>query len=186
MYKDYGPFRRWLHWLPEPEEFDGETTVEIVDHQLKQDVNDKDAQGPRSDGEWIGNMCFSPGVRMAARLLFTQRKRVDILDAGKAGFKLRCVTPARRAPLVTLDPELVIVIALPYALQSTLGLRDSRMETILKRKGTSYGCRQFMSTGNRTRVCICISGYWNNTASTVVPAWSSGKAIIECQSRRKM
>lgn len=89
---DYGPFRRWLRWLPEHEELDAETTVELVDHQLKQDVNDKDAHGPRSDGERIGIMCFSQGVRMAARLLFTQRKARRHIGCRQGRFQ----TPLRR------------------------------------------------------------------------------------------
>ena len=65
-------------------------------------------------GEWVGVMGFRQDVKMAARLLFTQRKRVEIFDADKAGSKLPfTVILARRAPLVTLDLELVVITALP-------------------------------------------------------------------------
>ena len=60
---------------------------------------------------------------MAVSLLFTQQKRVEILGADKAGSKFRFgVILAGRAPLDTLDPELVMNSALPDASQSTRGV----------------------------------------------------------------
>ena len=123
VYKDYGPFRRWLRWLPEHAELDAETTVKRIDTHLKQAMDEDDAKG--ATGEWVGLLGFSQGAKLAASMLFTQQKRAEILGAANAGSNYRfAVLLAGRAPLVSLDPDIIMSSAVADASQSTQGFTD--------------------------------------------------------------
>lgn len=131
VYKDYGPFRRWLRWLPEHAELDARTTIKLIDTQLKQAVDEDDARG--ATGEWVGILGFSQGAKMAASLLYMQQKRVEILGADKATSNFRfAVLLAGRAPLVSLDPQLVMSPVLADPAQSTIGFANFPEENALE------------------------------------------------------
>ncbi|MCJ1455235.1 hypothetical protein MMC28_005589 [Mycoblastus sanguinarius] len=120
VYQHHRPFRRWLRWLPEHVEHDAKTTVEKTNKKLKQAMDEDDAKG--ATGEWVGLLGFSQGAKLAASILFTQQKRAEALGPEHAGSHFRfAVIMAGRAPLVSLDPELVMNSALADASQSTTG-----------------------------------------------------------------
>ena len=107
VYKDYGPFLRWLRWLPEHAEIDAKTAVQEIEYQIQQAMDEDDAKG--ATGEWVGLLGFSQGAKLAASLLLMQQKRAELLGADKAGSGFRFgVIMAGRAPPVSLDPELVM------------------------------------------------------------------------------
>ena len=121
IYKDFGPFRRWLRWLPEHAELDAGTTIKLIDKQLKQAMDGDDAYG--ATGEWVGILGFSQGAKMAASLLLRQEKRAEILGVDKASSNFRfAVILAGRAPLVSLDPQHLPSPALADPAQTTSSL----------------------------------------------------------------
>ena len=107
VYKDYGPFLRWLRWLPEHSEIEAKTAVQEIEYQLQQAMDEDDAKG--ATGEWVGLLGFSQGAKLAASLLLMQQKRAELFGADKAGSAFRFgVIMAGRAPPVSLDPELLM------------------------------------------------------------------------------
>ncbi len=122
VYGDYGPFRRWLRWLPEHPEVDAETAASEMAYQVRSAMEDDDALGGR--GDWVGLMGFSQGAKVAASMLYTQQvareKKIDAQgrlggveggggggEAGKESVNWRFgVLMAGRAPLVLLDEKL--------------------------------------------------------------------------------
>ena len=123
VYKDYGPYLRWLRWLPEHAEIEAKTAVQEIDTQLQQAMDEDDAKG--ATGEWVGLLGFSQGAKLAASLLFMQQKRTEMFGADKAGSAFRfAVIMAGRAPLVTLDPDLAMSSTLVDASQIALGFSN--------------------------------------------------------------
>ena len=132
VYKDYGPFLRWLRWLPEHGEIEAKTAVQEIDYQLQQAMDEDDAKG--ATGEWVGLLGFSQGAKLAASLLLMQQKRAELLGADKAGSGFRFgVIMAGRAPPVSLDPELlmspVLVDASQIAVESKNYLEGATVES---------------------------------------------------------
>ena len=131
VYKDYGPFLRWLRWLPEHGEIEAKTAVQEIDYQLQQAMDEDDAKG--ATGEWVGLLGFSQGAKLAASLLLMQQKRAELLGADQAGSGFRFgVIMAGRAPPVSLDPELlmspVLVDASQVAVESKNYLEGATVE----------------------------------------------------------
>ena len=108
MYANFGPFRRWLRWLPEHTPIDAESAVDEIWFQLRTAMDEDDAQG--ADGEWVGLMGFSQGAKLSACLLFDQQVREEAAKRGEEsalGEKPTTwkfgVLLAGRAPLVSLS-----------------------------------------------------------------------------------
>ncbi|KAK8021886.1 hypothetical protein PG990_007024 [Apiospora arundinis] len=108
VYADYGPFKRWLRWLPEHPEVEEPAARAALDASIRRAMDDDDdvASGP-----WVGLLGFSQGAKLAASLMYRQQIRVDKLGAARAAampnatdFKF-AVLMAGRAPIVSLDPE---------------------------------------------------------------------------------
>lgn len=119
VYKDHGPYRRWLRSSPEQPEIDPETAVRYIDHQLKRAMDEDNVKG--ATGEWVGLLGFSQGAKMAASLLLAQQKRAEVLGSDQAGSGFRfAALLAGRAPLVSLDPDLVMSSALVNASECTM------------------------------------------------------------------
>jgi predicted esterase len=111
VYKDYGPFRRWLRWHPGHPEIDPEAAVNAIQESLLAATREDDGRG--ATGEWVGLLGFSQGAKMCASLLFHQQVRAAKLGASRAGTHYRfAVLLAGRGPLVSLDPGLVMTPAL--------------------------------------------------------------------------
>lgn len=111
VYKNFGPFRRWLRWRQDQPEIDAATAVRNIEKSLlaaKQADDEKGATGP-----WVGLLGFSQGAKMCASLLFRQQVRGEKLGRHCAGSDFRfAVLIAGRGPLVSLDPELVMTPSL--------------------------------------------------------------------------
>ena len=117
VYKDYGPYRRWLRWLPEHPAVDDEAAVEELEYNMRSAMNSDEG-----DGEWVGLLGFSQGAKLAASVLYESQLRAgkvvkEGLDGmygsvdeneemveGLAGGKWRfAVCMAGRAPLVSFS-----------------------------------------------------------------------------------
>ncbi|KAL0941512.1 citrinin biosynthesis oxidoreductase [Colletotrichum truncatum] len=109
VYGDYGPFRRWLRWLPEHQYVDAETASAEIHFQLRMAMDDDDALG--ATGEWVGLMGFSQGAKISASLMYTQQMlqqkygRRIASAGGSANWKFG-VLLAGRAPLIVLDDRI--------------------------------------------------------------------------------
>jgi len=103
VYADYGPFRRWLRWLPEHAAIDRESAVDEIWYQLQLAMEEDDGEG--ATGEWIGLIGFSQGAKMAASLLFDQQVKEELgVNIGPRQTSWRfAVLMAGRAPLVSLS-----------------------------------------------------------------------------------
>ncbi|KAK9788112.1 hypothetical protein SCARD494_10121 [Seiridium cardinale] len=105
VYASYGPFKRWLRWLPEHKEIDNQSALDDVRRVINAAKADDDKLG--ATGPWVGILGFSQGARLAASLLFQHQKRVEKLGEAKAGSTWKfAVLMAGRAPLVCLEPEI--------------------------------------------------------------------------------
>ncbi|RYP46122.1 hypothetical protein DL769_011412 [Monosporascus sp. CRB-8-3] len=101
VYADYGPFKRWLRWLPEHPPLDNREAVAAVDAALAAAKDADDAAG--GAGPWVGLLGFSQGAKLAASLLLRQQVREEEKLLG-AGSRWRFgVIMAGRNPLVALD-----------------------------------------------------------------------------------
>jgi len=110
VYGDYGPFRRWMRWLPEHAEIDDATTVSQIEYQLRLTMEEDDEKG--GTGPWVGLLGFSQGAKISASLLFTQQKLGETIGKDAAWTKFRfAVLLAGRAPVVSLDSRVVPVPA---------------------------------------------------------------------------
>lgn len=108
VYKDYGPFRRWLRWLPKHTDIDSESAIDEIWYQLRLAMEDDDRQG--ANGEWVALLGFSQGAKLSACLLFDQQVREESYRAGKKDALMNPRTNwkfgvllAGRAPLVSLS-----------------------------------------------------------------------------------
>lgn len=125
VYADYGPYRRWLRWLPhEHGEVDGgdAKAVELIEAQMQAAMAADDARG--ATGEWVGLVGFSQGAKVAASVLYETQLRQEEAEReageadgmyggfsdevenveGLAGGKWKfAVLMAGRAPLVNLS-----------------------------------------------------------------------------------
>lgn len=103
VYADYGPFKRWLRWLPEHAEVSDQKAIRDIDAAL-QKAMDADTQSGAT-GPWVGLLGFSQGAKLAASMLFRQQKRAEVLGTERQGSEWRfAVLMAGRAPIVALDP----------------------------------------------------------------------------------
>lgn len=131
VYKDFGPFRRWLRWLPEHPQIEAKIAVEEIEESLHAAMREDDQKG--ATGEWVALLGFSQGAKMCASLLFRQQFRAAKLGKHRTGTNYRfAVLLAGRGPLVSLDPELVMTPALVDA--SQIGLSSFPDEHTLRRK----------------------------------------------------
>ena len=107
VYKNYGPFRRWLRWRQDQPEIDAAAAVRNIEMSLDAAMRADDETG--ATGPWVGLLGFSQGAKMCASLLFRQQVRAEKLGRHCAGSNFRfAVLMAGRGPLVSLDPELVM------------------------------------------------------------------------------
>lgn len=95
VYQDYGPFRRWLRWLPEHPPIDDETATEEVMYAIETAKREDDGDGP-----WVGLMGFSQGAKLSSSLLYDQQIRKDKEGRADTDYKFG-VLLAGRSPLVS-------------------------------------------------------------------------------------
>ncbi|KAF4633630.1 hypothetical protein G7Y89_g4499 [Cudoniella acicularis] len=122
VYAGYGPYRRWLRWLPEHPEVGDRDAAAAIEKCIRMAMEADDVAGGR--GEWVGLLGFSQGGKVAASMLFEAQTRQDNIrrsrwrggfeegDGGDvttaaaeyAGGKWRfAILLASRAPLVALS-----------------------------------------------------------------------------------
>ena len=132
VYREFGPFRRWLRSKPEHEHIDAREATELIEDALYDAMDQDDLQG--ATGDWVGLMGFSQGAKVAASLLFRQQVRSQRLGKFLAGSSFKfAVLMAGRGPLVSLEPELLMNSALIDA--SEIGLpRPPKPRDIAKKE----------------------------------------------------
>ena len=128
VYKDNGPFRRWLRWLPEHEKLDAGTIAALIMKQLKEAMDGDNAMG--ATGKWVGVLGFSQGAKVAASVILKQQRRAKALgeEEGTSRFRF-AVIMAGRSPLVSLEPEHFMNPKLASPAQTTLENLDSTGES---------------------------------------------------------
>ena len=97
VYQDYGPFRRWLRWLPEHPEIDDDAATEEVMYAIET-CKREDA----GDGPWVGLMGFSQGAKLSSSLLYHQQILREKEGRADTDYKF-AVLLAGRSPIVSFD-----------------------------------------------------------------------------------
>ena len=97
VYQDYGPFRRWLRWLPEHPALDDEAAIEEVMYAIETCKREDEGTGP-----WVGLMGFSQGAKLSASLLYDQQIRMEKEGRADTDYKF-AVLLAGRSPLVSFS-----------------------------------------------------------------------------------
>ena len=111
VYKDHGPFRRWLRWAPWHPAIEARAAVLQIEDSLQAAMDEDDRKG--ATGDWVGLLGFSQGAKLCASLLFRQQVREEWFGGRRNGPDFRfAVLLAGRGPLVSLDPELVMTPSL--------------------------------------------------------------------------
>jgi predicted esterase len=95
VYQDYGPFRRWLRYLPWQPDIDDESAVEEIMYSIN-----SCKKADKGSGPWVGLLGFSQGAKLAASLLYDQQIRVEKEGAAETDYKF-AVLLAGRSPLVS-------------------------------------------------------------------------------------
>jgi predicted esterase len=97
VYKEWGPFQRWL--LASPGDAESRDTVTELDRVVEDAMNQDTMKG--ATGEWVGVLGFSQGAKLAASLLYRQQESHSL---SKTKFRFG-VLLAGSAPLAQLDPD---------------------------------------------------------------------------------
>ncbi|OKL55495.1 esterase [Talaromyces atroroseus] len=119
VYKEFGPFKRWLRSNETHPEIHPDDAVQAIDDSLKAAMSEDDRRGGR--GEWVGLIGFSQGAKICASLMFRQQVRAERLGLHHAGSNWRfAVILAGRGPLVSLDHNLLMTPALVDASQISM------------------------------------------------------------------
>ncbi|TDZ17552.1 Esterase citA [Colletotrichum orbiculare MAFF 240422] len=127
VYGDYGPFRRWLRWLPEHQAVDAETASAEIHFQLRMAMDDDDALG--ATGEWVGLLGFSQGAKISASLMYTQQMLMQkygkrITSAGGSANWRFGVLLAGRAPVIVLDDRIDLAPGVGDASEASVDFKD--------------------------------------------------------------
>lgn len=105
VYKDYGPFRTWLHTSPGDQGRSACEVIDEIDAELATAMYLDDLKG--ATGDWVALLGFSQGAKIAASLLYTQQlsQKLTGMDAAIwPKFKF-AVLLAGRGPLVWLGRD---------------------------------------------------------------------------------
>lgn len=103
VYANYGPFRRWLRWLPSHAPIDATVASEKILDCINTTMEEDDALG--ATGPWVAVLGFSQGAKLGATLLLRQQMKEHIpwtSGTDNTSFKFG-VLMAGRGPLVKLD-----------------------------------------------------------------------------------
>ncbi|CEJ91590.1 hypothetical protein VHEMI07292 [[Torrubiella] hemipterigena] len=104
VYKDWGPFKRWLRWQHSQPNPGSEVIIEALNQSLEDAMLLDDMRG--ATGEWVGLLGFSQGAKVSASLLYRQQLQEAVYGIGNASTQFRFgVILAGRAPLVCLDDD---------------------------------------------------------------------------------
>ncbi|KAG4031504.1 hypothetical protein MFRU_009g02750 [Monilinia fructicola] len=103
VYGDFGPFKRWLGWLPEHAVINARDEVIAIEESIEKAMREDDAKG--ATGGWVGLLGFSQGAKIAGSLLLRRQIREEggrDLEGQDWRF---AVLMAGRAPLISLERE---------------------------------------------------------------------------------
>lgn len=107
VYKQWGPFKGWISWLPDQQEIDNQTVEEEVRESLFVAMDADNRRG--GTGEWAGLLGFSQGAKLCASLLLSQQLRSESWRRYNAGSNFRfAVLLAGSAPIISFDPEIFV------------------------------------------------------------------------------
>ena len=135
VYKEYGPFRRWLRFLPHHPDIGARATIQKIDDSLDKATKEDDLKG--ATGEWVGLLGFSQGAKVCASLLLRQQIRVRKLGASRSKTNYRfAVLLAGRGPLVAMEPQLIMTPALADA--SEIGSPSTTIDDRVLMKGKEH------------------------------------------------
>ena len=95
VYKDHGPFRRWLRWRPEHPVMDDDVAACLIKASLE-----ACKRADPGTGAWVGILGFSQGAKIAASLLYDQQIREENGLPPETDYKFG-VLLAGRGPLVS-------------------------------------------------------------------------------------
>ena len=98
VYKDWGPFKRWVRWLPEQPVVPSESVVEDIYYAIDTCIKEDKGTGPI-----VGLMGFSQGAKLAASLLYEQEAQMKAKGASSTHYEF-AVLLAGRAPMISLSP----------------------------------------------------------------------------------
>jgi pimeloyl-ACP methyl ester carboxylesterase len=127
VYSQWGPFKRWLRWLPEHAWVSPENVVAKLDYQLAEAMHQDDERG--GTGAWVALLGFSQGAKIAASLLYRQQLREEAMGKHHVGPDFRFgILLAGRAPLVSLDSVSNFTPSLPNAAEITDSLDLKKRE----------------------------------------------------------
>ena len=114
VYKEHGPFRRWLRFLPHHPNIGARFVIEKIEDSLDDAQKEDDLKG--ATGEWVGLLGFSQGAKVCASLLLRQQICAQKLGTHRSKTNYRfAVLLAGRGPLVAMEPELMMTPALADA-----------------------------------------------------------------------
>ncbi|KUI67803.1 Esterase LovG [Cytospora mali] len=114
VYREWGPFKRWLRWRPDQPHVQHEVVVNELDKAVEDAMRHDDALG--ATGEWVAILGFSQGAKVAASLLYRQQLREAQGNPSLNGHRfLFGVLLAGRAPLISLEPDSTLNDNLPDA-----------------------------------------------------------------------
>ncbi|KFA68960.1 hypothetical protein S40285_07009 [Stachybotrys chlorohalonatus IBT 40285] len=107
VYRDYGPFKRWLRWLPTHPPLKADDVIAAVDQSLDVAMCEDDEQG--ATGDWVAILGFSQGAKVAASILLRQQMINQGFGTRKSttNFKF-AILIAGRGPLVMMEPGLAV------------------------------------------------------------------------------
>jgi hypothetical protein len=116
VYKNWGPFRRWLRSGPEHPQIEPDLAADLIQQSLNAAMKEDDMEG--ATGGWVGLLGFSQGAKICASLLFQQQVVSEKLGLDQARTDYRfAILLAGRGPLVSLEPDLIMNPALVDASQ---------------------------------------------------------------------
>lgn len=114
VYKAYGPFRRWLRFLPHHADIGARSIIEKIKDSLDTAKKEDDLKG--ATGEWVGLLGFSQGAKVCASILLRQHICAQKLGPHRSKTNYRfAVLLAGRGPLVAMEPQLIMPPALADA-----------------------------------------------------------------------
>ncbi|KAA8576409.1 hypothetical protein EYC84_006535 [Monilinia fructicola] len=70
VYGDFGPFKRWLGWLPEHAVINARDEVIAIEESIEKAMREDDAKG--ATGGWVGLLGFSQGAKIAGSFAFEE------------------------------------------------------------------------------------------------------------------
>jgi hypothetical protein len=116
VYRNFGPFRRWLRSEPEHPKIEPRLAADLIQQSLDAAMKEDDSKG--ATGECVGLLGFSQGAKICASLLFRQQVVAEKLGLYQARTNYRfAILLAGRGPLVSMEPDLIMNPALVDASQ---------------------------------------------------------------------